>query len=203
MTSVASTLRERIENAPPRTFLRADELCSGFASRAAADTALSRLAGDARVPLVRVRRGLYWRGTSSRFGKGAPAPADLVLAVLGDRGGIGPSGWSASRDLGLTTQRPAVEEFATIAPPPAGIRGVRFHRRSNPRRAGLRYHEIAMLEALRDWPAYTDGDWNELVRSVRAMVRAGRIRLTALRDAAKFEPASARERVDTLLSASG
>ena len=137
----------------------------------------------------------------SRFGKGAPSPSDVVLAVVGDRGGIGPSGWSASRDLGLTLQRPAIEEFATIATPPTGIRGVRFHRRNNPKRAALRYHEIAVLEAVRDWPAYSDGDWDELVRAVKSLVRTGKIRVYAVRDAARFEPPTASERLASLLSA--
>ncbi len=201
MSSVASTLRDRIESAPPRSFLRTAELCAGVMSRGAADTALSRLADDPTSPVIRVRRGLYWRGIPSRFGKGAPSATDIVLAVVGDRGGIGPSGWSASRDLGLTTQRPAIEEFATIATPPTGIRGVRFHRRSNPKRAALRYLEIAALEAVRDWPAYSDGDWDELVRAVKSLVRTGKIRVSAVRDAARFEPPTARERLASLLSA--
>lgn len=200
MPSVASTLRGRIEAAPPRTFLRASELCSDTTSRRAADTALTRLVDDPSVPLVRVRRGLYWRGVPSRFGKGAPSPIEVVLAAVGDRGGIGPSGWSASRDLGITTQRPAIEEFATVANPPTGIRGVRFHRRSNPKRAGLRYHEIATLEVLRDWPAYSEGNWDTLVRSIRSLARAHKVRPSALLDAARFEPGAARERLTDLLT---
>ena len=201
MLSVASVLRGRIAAAPPRTFLRASELCTDITSRRAADTALTRLVDDPSVPLVRVRRGLYWRGVPSRFGKGAPSPSEIVLAAVGERGGIGPSGWSASRDLGITTQRPAVEEFATVATPPTGIQGVRFHRRNNPKRAGLRYHEIATLEALRDWPAYSEGDWDALVRSVRSLTRAHKVRPSALRDAARFEPGAARERLRDLLNA--
>ena len=201
MSSVASTLRDRIESAPPRSFLRTAELCAGVMSRGAADAALSRLAADPTSSVIRVRRGLYWRGMPSRFGKGAPSPSDVVLAVVGDRGGIGPSGWSASRDLGLTTQRPAIEEFATIATPPTGIRGVRFRRRNNPKRAALRYHEIAALEAVRDWPAYSDGDWDELVRAVKSLVRTGKIRASAVRDAARFEPPTASKRLASLLSA--
>lgn len=201
MSSVASALRSQIESVPPRTFLRASELRVGVTSRGAADAALSRLADDPTSPVVRVRRGLYWRGMPSRFGKGAPSTSEVVLAIVGDRGGIGPSGWSASRDLGLTTQRPAIEEFATIATPPTGIRGVRFHRRSNPKRATLRYLEIAALEVVRDWPAYSDGDWDEMVRAVKSLARTGKIRVPAVRNAARFEPPATNDRLAALLSA--
>ena len=201
MDSVSAAVRARIDKTPARSFLHADEIATDFYSRNAVDTALSRLADDPSVPLVRVRRGLYWRGSGSRFGKDRPSPADTVIAVAGDRGGIGASGWSASRDLGLTTQRSATEEFATVAPPPTGIKGVRFRRRSNPKRASLRYHEIAVLEVARAWPAYVDGDWADVARSVRKLVRDREIRPAALLEAAKFEPGDASRRIKALLSA--
>jgi hypothetical protein len=201
MDSTSSILRTRIDAAPARSFLRVESLASGLASKNAVDTALSRLTDDPQVPLVRVRRGLYWRGTLSKFGKGGPSPAQVVLAVAGDRGGIGPAGWSASRDLGLTTQRPAIEEFATIAPAPTGISGVHFQRRSNPRRADLRYLEIAALEVVRAWPAYVDGSWADVARAICSRVKSGEVRESALKDAARFESASTRERLESLLSA--
>lgn len=201
MNSVSAAIRARIDSTPPRTFVRADELAADFDSRNAVDTALSRLADDPAVPLVRVRRGLYWRSAASKFGKDRPSPADTVIAVAGDRGGIGPSGWSASRDLGLTTQRPATEEFATIAPPPTGIKGVRFRRRSNPKRANLRYQEIAVLEVARAWPAYVDGDWTDVAQAIRKRVRDRQIRPAAVLDAARFEPGATSRRLKTVLSA--
>jgi hypothetical protein len=99
MGSVSAAIRARIDQAPGRTFLRADQLAADFDSRTAVDSALSRLVDDPSVPLVRIRRGLYWRSSGSKFGKDRPS-ADTVIAVAGDRGGNGPSGWSASRDLG-------------------------------------------------------------------------------------------------------
>jgi hypothetical protein len=101
----------------------------------------------------------------------------------------------------LTTQRPAIEEFATIATPPTGIRGVRFHRRSNPKRATLRYLEIAVLEVVREWPAYSEGDWDGLVQAVKSLARTGRIRVPAVRNAARFEPTTTNDRLAALLSA--
>ena len=90
MESISAAIRARIDGTPARTFVRAGELAADFTSRNAVDTALSRLADDPMVPLVRIRRGLYWRSAVSKFGKDRPSPADTVIAVAGDRGGIGP-----------------------------------------------------------------------------------------------------------------
>ena len=201
MDSISAAIRTRIDNTSVRTFVRADDIAADFDSRNAVDTALSRLADDPTVPLVRVRRGLYWRGSASKFGKDRPSPADIVIAVVGDRGGIGPSGWSASRDLGLTTQRPATEEFSTVAPPPTGIKGVVFRRRSNPKRANLRYHEIAALEVVGAWPAYVDGDWADVALAVKKRIRSHEIRPSVMLDAARFEPSATARRLATLMSA--
>jgi len=201
MDSISATIRARIDSTPARTFLRTDEVAADFESRNAVDTALSRLADDPTVPLVRIRRGLYWRSSTSKFGKDRPSPADIVIAVVGDRGGIGPAGWSASRDLGLTSQRPATEEFATVAPPPTGIKGVVFRRRSNPKRANLRYHEIAALEVVRAWPACVDGGWTDVVYAVEKLISNRQIRPSVLLDAARFEPRLAAERLHTLMLA--
>ncbi len=201
MDSISATIRTRIDNTPARTFLRAGDLAAESDSRNAVDTALSRLADDPTVPLVRVRRGLYWRSSGSKFGKDRPSPADIVIAVVGDRGGIGPSGWSASRDLGLTSQRPAIEEFATIGPPPTGIKGVRFRRRSNPKRANLRYYEIAALEVVGAWPAYVDGDWTDVVHAIKKRISDREIRPSVLLDAARFEPNLTAKRLRMLISA--
>ena len=124
-----------------------------------------------------------------------------MIAVAGDRGGIGPSGWSASRELGLTTQRPATEEFSTFAPPPTGIKGVVFRRRSNPKRASLRYHEIAALEVVGAWPAYVDGDWADVALAVKKRIRSHEIRPSVMLDAARFEPSATARRLATLMSA--
>jgi hypothetical protein len=201
MDSISATIRARIDNTPARTFLRADELAANFDSRNAVDTALSRLADDPAFPLVRVRRGLYWRSSVSKFGKDRPSPTDIVIAVVGDRGGIGPSGWSASRDLGLTSQSPAIEEFATVAPPPTGIKGVVFRRRSNPKRANLRYHEIAAIEVVGAWPAYVDGDWSDVAQAVKDRIHSHEIRPSVLLDAARFEAKPTATRLATLMSA--
>lgn len=73
--------------------------------------ALSRMAraGDVR----RVRRGLYWRGTTTRLGM-APPPPDRLAGEVVSVTGSGPAGWSAALALGLSTQ---VARHETIAVP--------------------------------------------------------------------------------------
>lgn len=74
------------------------------------------------------------------------------------------------------------------------------HRRRNPKRASLSYREIAVLKVARAWPAYVDGDWADVARSVRKLVHDLEIRPTELLDAARFEPGDASRRLRTLFS---
>ncbi len=150
-----------------------------------------------------MRRGLYWKGVKSRFGPGRPRPEDVVNEVAEGRG-VGPAGWSASHALGLSTQVPAVPEFAVVGPPPTGVPGVRFHSRRNFARLGLRYHEIALLEVLRDWPDYVERDWSDLERMVNRFRDDGRIRPNRVLKAATEEKAPAlRARLTELLGDPG
>jgi len=170
--------------------------------RRAVESALSRLVLEERS-LRRVRRGLYWKGVKSRFGPGRPRAEDVVSEVAEGRG-LGPAGWSASHALGLSTQVPAVPEFAVVGPPPMGVPGVRFHSRSNFARLGLRYDEIALLEILRDWPEYVDRDWSDLERVVVRFQEDGRIRPDRVLKAATGEKVPAlRTRLAELFSDPG
>jgi hypothetical protein len=121
--------------------------------------------------LVRVRKGLYWKGVPSRFGAGRPNPLDVALKLTPK--GVGPTGWTASHALGLSTQVPAGSELAITGRRPAPPAGVSFHSRSNLDRLNLRYHEIALLEVLREWPHRTEADWPTLLDSVRKLERNG------------------------------
>lgn len=163
------------------------------------ESAFSRLAAE-EESLLRVRRGLYWKGVKSRFGPGRPRVEDLVREVAGARG-VGPAGWSASHALGLSTQVPAVPQFAVVGPPPTGIRGAKLHSRRNFARLGLRYEEIALLEVLRDWPVHVDVDWSDLKRTVIQLRDDGRIRPDRVRKAATEENSPAlRERAAALVN---
>lgn len=167
--------------------------------RRAVESAISRLTAE-NESLLRVRRGLYWKGVKSRFGPGRPRTEDVVLEVARTRG-VGPAGWSASHALGLSTQVPAVPEFAVVGPPPTGIAGAKFHSRRNLGRLQLRHDEIALLEVLRDWPSHAEGDWTDLERAVASLRADGRIRPDRLRKAAAGERAPAlRERIAALFA---
>ncbi len=192
--STASTVHSRVTRSQPGTFFHVSDF---EGPRRAVESAISRLAAEDES-LLRVRRGLYWKGVRSRFGPGRPRTEDVVLEVAGTRG-VGPAGWSASHALGLSTQVPAVPEFAVVGPPPTGIPGARFHSRRNFARLDLRPNEIALLEVLRDWPVHTEVDWTDLERTVVRLRTDGRIRPDHLRKAAAAERAPAlRERVADL-----
>lgn len=196
MDSVAASIRSRVMRSRPGTFFRVSEFAG---PRRAVESAFSRLAAE-EESLLGVRRGLYWKGVKSRFGPGRPRVEDLVREVAGARS-VGPAGWSASHALGLSTQVPAVPEFAVVGTRPTGIGGAKFHSRSNFARLGLGYEEIALLEVLRDWPAYVEADWSDLERTVAQLRDDGRIRPDRVRKAAIEESSPAlRERAAALFS---
>lgn len=186
MKTVAGSIRSGVRRARPGTFFDISEFDG---SRRAVESAFSRLVAE-DDSLVRVRRGLYWKGVKSRFGPGRPRAEEVATKVAEGRG-IGPAGWSASHALGLSTQVPAVPEFAVVGPPPTGVDGARFHSRRNFARLGLHYDEIALLEILRDWPSRTDSDWSDLERAVTKLVDEGRIRPSRILKVATSERAPA------------
>lgn len=98
--------------------------------------------------LVRVRRGLYWRGKKTRFGMTHPSVLEAAVAVGGP--GSGPSGIAAGHLLGLTTQVPSTVDVAVPGKTPEPMPGVRFRSRPYSRRERrLTPVEVAVLEVLR------------------------------------------------------
>jgi hypothetical protein len=168
--SSAEVVRAVVATAPVGTFIRNADVPG---TRAGVNTALSRLAADGEV--VRVRNGLYWKGVKSRFGSGGPGRLDAGIAAAGSEG-AGPSGWSASQTLGLSTQVPAIPEVAVAGPVPS-LSGVKFHRRNNLARRDLSVCEIALLEALRSYPAFAEVTVEEFAIRVQSLVEEGRVRL--------------------------
>ncbi|HEV8053816.1 MAG TPA: DUF6088 family protein [Candidatus Limnocylindrales bacterium] len=198
-TSTAATIKRRVRRARPGTFLRVADLATDHHHRHAVEHALSRLAAS-DAPIVRARKGLYYRGVSSRFGKTRPRPMEVALEVT--RGaGSGPAGWSALRALGLTTQVPSVDEVAVVGAAPTGVDGVRFHVRRSPDRLHLTFDEIAALEAIRAWPTHGEGDAEALRDAVRGLASEGRIRPERLVKAAHREPPSVRASLGQLFAA--
>jgi len=164
---------------------------------------LSRMAraGDLR----RVRRGLYWRGVSTRLGMSPPPPARFADEVGGGPGS-GPTGWSAALALGLSTQVARREAVAVPGRAPRNPGSVRFVSRtaSTKRRdERLRPAEVALLEVLRDWNALVEVPTNDAVSRISQFVDTGAVRLDRLARASSTEPPRVRERLRRLLGALG
>ena len=172
--STAEDVRERVAAAPSRAFIAVAELPG---SRRAVECALSRLAADGGV--VRVRKGLYWKGPKTRFGMASPRSVDVALEVAGP--GAGPAEMSAAHLLGLTTQVPSVAVVAVPGRAPAPVAGVLFVSRSIERRiAGLRPVEVAVLEVLRAGPALIEKPWSAVAETIGRLAAASEVRLDTL-----------------------
>ncbi|MGH9187895.1 MAG: hypothetical protein ACRD0U_19130 [Acidimicrobiales bacterium] len=168
--STARLVREHVESRPVRGFISTSAIHGG---RRAVECEMSRLAAEGAV--VRVRKGLYWKGPKTRLGMPLPRPGEVALEIAGV--GSGPAEISAAHSLGLTTQVPAVEVIAVPGRPPAPVRGARFVSRSVERRfLGLRPREVALLEVLRAGPPVIEGPWTEVAKVARRLARAGKIR---------------------------
>ena len=179
--STAALVRDRVISTPRGSFVRSADFPG---SSSAVDMALSRLA-SATGPLVRVGRGVYWRGVDSRFGAGAPPALEAALEVAGP--GSGPAGWSALRFLGLTTQIPALPHVAVPGRQPA-LRNARVSKRSNALRVLLTPAEVAVLEVLReDWIDRIDGGQEALAEALRRLTTDGQVRPDSLDEVAGRE----------------
>ncbi len=174
--------RKWIDDLPAGTFFFARDLPG---TQRATESLLSRLT-VAVGPVQRIKPGLYWKQPpATRFGTVMPSPRQAAYAAV--RTGIGPADVSAANDLGLSTQVPVTAHVAVVGRPPKGLRGVRFHARSNPARHGLTPAEIAVLEALRLPETYFDVSWEQAVRTMRELDRTGRISIERISAAAAKE----------------
>ncbi|PPG21511.1 hypothetical protein [Rathayibacter toxicus] len=148
-----------IRNAPEGSFVHVTRL-PGTAD--AARQAASRAARSGE--LLRVRRGLYYRGAMTRYGMTGPRVEEVAREVLGEVGS-GPAGYSAAREWAVTTQVPASFHIATLWMMDR-IAGVIQHRRRNKERMKLNAKEIALLELLRAPDVYVEAGWDVLVERV-------------------------------------
>lgn len=168
--STAEAVRQHVARTPVRHFVWPTAIAG---SRRAVECEMSRLAAEGE--LVRVRKGLYWKGPKTRAGMPRPRPIEVALEVAGP--GAGPAGVSAAHALGLTTQVPAAEQVAVPGRVPAPVPGVRFVSRSIERRiAALRPLEVALLEVLREGPAVVEARWGKVAETVRRLATNGEIR---------------------------
>lgn len=160
---------------PSGSFVRVNKLPG---SPNAASSAVSR--AHRNGDLIAIRKGLYWKGARTRYGMTRPSPEAVAAEVLG-KVGVGPSGHSAARALGLTTQVPAKPALTVAGPVPTSVPGVRISRRNNMLRRNLNYTEIALLELLRgDWESVVEGGWDALVSVAAGAIEQGRVRLKPL-----------------------
>lgn len=197
--SVASNVRSRVRRSRDR-FWEPEDFDG---SPEAVAKALSRLSESGE--LRRVRRGLYWRGSSTRLGM-APPRADMLASAIAGETGTGPAGLSAALKLGLSTQVPRVETIAVPRRAPRATTGVRFvSRASSTRRRDehLNAAEVALLEVLRDWDRTVEASPSLAVERVGRLIDAGAIRLARVVRASSTEPANTRERLRALLHALG
>jgi len=179
--SVAGTVRRRVERARPGTYFRRRDFPGGDR---AVESALSRLAAEGQ--LVRVRRGLYWRGKKTRFGMTHPSVLQAGIAVGGP--GSGPSGVAAAHLLGLTTQVPGTVDVAVPGKTPEPMRGVRFRSRPYSRRERrLTPTEVAVLEVLRD-PDASEAPSSQVTARIRELIADGAVRADVLDAAVAAEP---------------
>ena len=164
------------------SFVRVADLPGTLAAKSSA-VCRAHKAGD----LVAVRKGLYFKGFKTRYGMTAPTSEEVATEVLGTTG-VGPTGYSAARALGLTTQVPSELALTIAGPTPTSLPGVKISRRNNMCRRNLRYTEIALLELLRGgWETTVDGGWPALLTAYRTATAAGDIRPHALRTAIAHE----------------
>ena len=181
--STAAAVTDAIDKARPGAFLGPGDINAG--PRTAVHMALSR-AARVRDDLVRVAPGIYWKGTPTRFGPGLPDAVATARWRAGDRG-VGPSGWLAANQLGLSAQIPTRPVLATVGRPPKGVGGVTFTQRANLDRVDLGYLDIAVLEVMRAYPDYVDVSWAQLVDRVRQLAADGSIDTVAIARVATAE----------------
>lgn len=200
--STAAAVRDRVGRRGPERFHRPEDFPG---NRNAVERALGRMC--AADELMRVRKGLYWRGRESRFGM-VPPTNEEVLAAIAPGCSFGLASYSAANLLHLTTQvplRPIHAVSRWTGRPPAGLRLlVRSGERGRGRdRARLNPYEVAVLEVLEDGPVVTELDGAAASERLDAAIASAAVRPAALAAAARTEPPRARARLRHLLATSG
>ena len=181
--STTTSVREQLAAIPVDTFVWSRDL---EGPSAAVETALSRIAAEPEPPVLRVRKGLYWRTEWTRFGPSRPRTRQIVFEITGP--GTGPAGLAAAHRLGLTTQVPGTEYYAVPGRPPRPIWGVKFLARPYHRRElGMRPLEVAVIEALKAGDAFIEADWPDVVERIRSLVVGDHVRFGVLRLAVEKE----------------
>jgi hypothetical protein len=160
----------------------------------------------ARGELMRVRRGVYWRGKKSRFGMIGASQGEAVQKLFGAREAIGATGWNATNLLGLSTQVSPVEALAVTHRRPEGLHNVKVSSRaarSGRREAKLGGMEVTFLEALEGWDRYVEVDGATALQRFGELLDRDDVRVERLVRASRTEPPVVRERLRTVLRHGG
>jgi hypothetical protein len=182
METISLSPGKHLDGVPSGSFVHVETLPG---SRGAASSAASR--AHKKGDLIPIRKGLYWKGTRTRYGMTRPSSEAIAVEVLGSVG-VGPSSHTAARTLGLTTQIPAIPALTVAGPVPMSVPGVRVSRRNNMSRRELTYTEIAVLELLRgSWESVVEGGWDALVAATAAAAERGTVRLDHVASAVEGE----------------
>jgi hypothetical protein len=200
--STAAAVRDHISRRGAGRFHRPRDFPG---NRNTVEQALGRMCADDE--LIRIRKGLYWRGPGSPFGM-IPPSIDQVLAAIAPGRAFGPASYAAANLLHLTTQVPWQPIYAVsgwTGRAPAGIRlMVRSGDRGRGRdRARLNPYEVAILEVLADGPDVTEVDGDSAAQRLAEAIRSAPVRPSALAAAAPTEPPRARARLRHLLGTTG
>ena len=180
--SIADQVANRIAALPERSFVAVRDVDG---SRSAVESAFSRVAAAGDV--LRIRKGLYWKGTKTALGISPPGVEEVALELGG--AGSGPAGVAAAHWLGLTSQVPSTFLAAVPGRVPSPWPGARFTQRPIDRLLhSLTPAEVAVLEVLRAGPAVIETPWEELPDVIAGLAASGSVRLDALDEAAATEP---------------
>ena len=172
--SVAEEVAKCVARRPVRSFI---EVSSVEGSRSAVESAFSRLA--ALEEIIRIRKGLYWKGVSTPMGISLPRVEDAARAIGGR--GSGPAGVAAAQWLGLTSQVPSTYLTAVPKRAPCAWKTVRFTQRSFERRMrDLSPSEVAVIEVLRSGPSVVEARWDRLGEVIAELAAAEEVRPAVL-----------------------
>jgi hypothetical protein len=185
MAAASEVIRRKVEHGPEDRLWTFEDFPS-LSTYAVAKT-LSRLAHEGIVS--RVRKGVYYRPKTTRFGATKP---DLTKAFTNalDRKGIvwKPSGLSVWNALGLTTQVPAVVTFAVDRRVEVADPSGRARLRRVASVHALSTEERAALDALRDLRLVPDTTPEETIHRLVDLCREGRLSFSKMSRASLHEP---------------
>lgn len=198
--SVARKVRQRVLRSESR-FWHVDDF---EWSPTAVWDALGRLAEEGEIE--RVRRGTYWRGRQTRWGR-SPTPAiAAVRDVVGDREAVGAAGWMAANAVGLSTQVVPTPIVSVTRRLPTGFENIRLvsrAQRTGRRDARLSDAEVTLLEALGDWHHYSEVSPDVALTRLLAYMTDTQADPRRLARASATEPVVVRERLKALLARGG